>query len=235
VRGRGRGTLVIVAVAAGCASGGVPAGEVPGIEGRACSFAASSEQVAAWQARVDADASTGDAAAPRAPVELSVRYDDQGGLEWVRPLTPSAEAAELAGSLAASLPARVEPGPSFRLRLRPGAPAEALAGVACAVEHPRAREVLGAALRRADFSELNASAPGKLEFDLEVDVAPTGRPLRTRVRRRAGRAGAVERAVAEAAMRERYLPALHDGFPITGTYTFEVRIESRVRVIRRGG
>lgn len=229
-----RRALVLAVAAAACASGGVPPGEVPGIEGRQCRYAATPEEVVEWQARLDAGGSAHPGAAAGEPAEISVRYGDEGALEWVRPLTASPAAGELARSLAASVPAEAGPGTGFRFRLRPGASPEALPGVTCPVEHTRARQVLSAALRSVSFSDMQAVAQGKLEFDLEVQVDPTGRPLDTRVRRGRGQAPAIERAVGDAAMRERYLPALHDGFPVIGTYTFEVRLETRVQVRRVG-
>lgn len=221
----------------------VPDGEVPAMAGRECRYQTHPDEVGAgtlppvtdpsWLADAAAEAGVG------GPVALSIRYDDDGRLDWVRPI-PFAEgpAHRLASAVRDAAPPSRAAALGVRLLYAPGEPARVLPGVICdaAPEDPSA--IAAAGRGRVDMGIKPLSKSGRLKYIVRVRVAPDGSPIRAELAPTSAHQGNIGQLLRAAAMDQRYRPALHDGFPVAGLYTLEreIRWRTEVRTVRgRGG
>lgn len=237
--------LIPLAVLLGaCASGhripAVPEGEVPAMAGRECRYQTHPAAVGAGTLPPVTDpAWLADAAAEAGvtgPVTLSIRYDDDGRLDWVRPIPlADAPAHRLASAVRDAAPATSAAPWGARLVYAPGEPARVLPSVICDAAPEDANAITAATRGRVDMGIKPLSKNGRLKYVVRVLVAPDGSPVRAELAPTSARQGNLGQLLRESAMDQRYRPALHDGFPVAGEYTLEreIRWRTEVRTVRR--
>ena len=230
--------LFVLLSSTACATAGarippVPVAELSGLRDRDCRYLAHPDSVRGWPSGAAALVAwqREDRPTPARAVTLSVRYDHEGSVEWVREVgTATADGQRLVKEIASVLPATGRPAAGVRLRFSPDQPPGVLPGIACeATLPPGARFISGPPLG-LDYSQLPRGGSA-VRYTVDVSVGRDGHPSRAVVRGRSAVPGSIEAHLVGSAMAHRYLPALHDGFPVPGTYTYSLKVGIRaVRV-----
>ena len=212
-----------------CATSGtsrVSPTEVPGIQGRDCRYLPLrvDDEASGWGAVLGDEVSE--------PVTLSIRYGPEGELAWVREvgfaLTP--EGSALAARIEAVVEPSSEPDWGYRIRFAPGQPPEPLPGIHCEAALPDGVRFLDPSRLAPLTPSMLPRSEGPFRMSVVVRVGPDGSPRDPRVRVHS-EITHFHSPLRESAMSHRYLPALHDGFPVDGT--FEFQSEVGVRITRR--
>ena len=215
--------LLLLTACATSSAPGVSPTDVPGIEGRDCRYLPLrlDEEGGGWWRGL------GDTVSE--PVTLSIRYGPADSIAWVRPLgIPTAAGERWAERVAEEAERAESPRADMRLRLRPGHPPRPLPPVACEPQLPRGEQFL----RGSPPPGVLARAPrstSPIHFKLTVSVGPDGEPRHARVTGGGAGMAGVESFLVDSAMSHRYLPALHDGFPVPGEFSYQMRIRTEVR------
>lgn len=167
-------------------------------------------------------------------VTLSVRYDAQGALEWVREVGGSSPAGQrLAKEVAGLLTSAGRPATGVRLRFSPEGPPVVVPAIACeAALPPGARFTSGPPLG-IDYSALPRGG-GPTRYTVDVSVGSDGHPVTAVIRGRSTAPGSIGAHLVSSAMAHRYLPALQDGFPVPGSYSYSLKVQVRVTRTRSG-
>ncbi|MGK7313116.1 MAG: TonB family protein [Candidatus Longimicrobiales bacterium M2_2A_002] len=157
-------------------------------------------------------------------VTLSVRYDDEGRLAWVRPIASSVGPERTASIESVLFDSVIRDGPAnwgFRLEV-----SEDRAGVLPSVVCPvRIRQ----GVRRPVYPPRTLSARaavdrlGGLPVELVIAVDERGRVVHVRLPRSTGDRG-LDQYLIESVMEIDFFPRTHDGVPIPSTIRRSIRI-----------
>lgn len=235
---------LLVGVASwGCGGAGAPPGgpdvelareALPGLAGRRCQYVSTHEELPPF-ARLARPGTRGNIAllgyhaAPTDTVVLSVRYDGEGRLAWVRAIKSSVlpdQVSALEGLLLASLN---EQGPAdwgVRLSVIGGELSTAEPSILCPVE-PRSEGGRLPVAMPVTAREIWAleQVRGR-RFPVQVTVDEQGRIMDVRFARVTGET-AVEQFLLDWILATHYQPKLHDGIALAGT------IEQTIYIPRR--
>ncbi len=161
-------------------------------------------------------------------VELSVRYGDDGRLEWVRVVTatvPGERAASLVRLIRTSLADSARADWGVRIHVVGGDVTGTEPSVVC----PPERDAVGSmpappAVTRRDLSELYRSRGRR--FMVRVTLDEQGRIMDVAIAHRTG-LQSVDQLLLDYIRGSRFEPKLHDGFGVATVYEFPVRIRRR--------
>ena len=226
-----RGLVVLALLLTGCGAGGggaAPSAAVPGTHGRTCEYVMAAEEVPDVEALIrpgtrgnlalwGRDASESDS------VEVSLRYDEEGRLAWVRALEttmPAPRTAELERLIRGAV---AEDGPAewgIRMQFVGGTIAGIEPSVVCQPERTGASGMVAEPLGTyREMSELYNTL-GR-QFDVQVRLDEQGRVMDARITRSSG-SRLLDQYVIDLARASHYQPKLHDGIAIPSLLTIQV-------------
>ena len=219
---------------AGDGDAGVPARlAVDGLDGRRCEYvmepgaAPPFERLARVGARGDI-ALWGRDMGPADTVDLSIRYDDEGQLEWVR-ATASTIPAERTVALERLVLQSLDESGSADWGVRVSVVAGRVAGTAPSVICPPRRAAASSLITpppvtRRELQELYRVRGWR--FIARVSLDEKGRVMDVRLDRTTG-LSSVDQYIMDLVRGSRFEPKLHDGFGVATLYEFPLRFRRR--------
>lgn len=213
---------------------GSPAAEVEGARGRRCSFVAQPEAMPSFEelVRIGTRGSLslwGRGAGAGDSLELSIRYDDEGRLAWVRTLDATVTADRVAELERLIRSAVEENGPEdwgVRIRFVGGAVETVLPSVICDPVRTSTAQVMSAPVGTSrEMAELYSAL--RRRFTVRVALDERGRVLDARLPHSTG-SRLLDQYVIDVARSSQYDPKLHDGVGIPSILDITVRYRRRI-------
>lgn len=245
--GRGNGAWVAVillllsSVACGARGGGaggsdvtLARNELPGLIGRRCDYVSDHDQIPPFSrlARIGTRGNIalwGFHVEPSDSVVLSIRYDDDGRLGWVRAIQSSVPAEAVASLERLVLESMHERGPAdwgVRLTVVGGAYAALEPSVLCPPQIQRTGGPGAVALPTSERGFRALERARGRRFRLLISIDERGRIMDVRLPQRSGE-GVVDQFILDWAHATRFHPKLHDGIPLPATFEEIIYIPRR--------
>lgn len=236
-------TLLVAAATWGCGRAasapgapgiGLARTAIPGLTGRRCEFVSAHDELPSFAALARPGtrgniALLGYHAAPTDTVVLSVRYDVEGRLAWVRAIRSSLRPDAVAALEGLLLSALYERGPAdwgMRLSVIGGELSAAEPSIRCPVEVDRGggRMAIAGPVAEREFRAIEQVRGRRVPVQVTVD--DQGRIMDVRLARSTGQA-AVDQLLIDWVRATRFRPKLHDGIALAGTLEQEIYIPRR--------
>ena len=227
--------LLLALLLTGCGTGvaggpadAAPSAAVPGAQGRSCAYVMQAEEVPGMRALVRPGtrgnlALWGRNAAESDSVQLSLRYDEQGRLGWVRAVEstmPPPRTAELERLIRGAVAEEGPPEWGLRMRFVAGALAGIEPSVVCKPERSSAGGLVAEPLgTHREMSELYRMLGRR--FNVQIRLDEQGRVMDARLPRTSG-SRLLDQYVIDLARAARYEPKLHDGIGVPSLLTIRI-------------
>lgn len=212
----------------------LPRNEIPGLIGRSCDYVSDPGEIPPFSrlARIGTRGNIavwGLLAQPADTVVLSIRYDEDGRLAWVRSIRSSATAEAVASLERLVLESMNERGPAdwgVRMNVVGGALAGLEPSIVCP---PAIRRTGGRTAISMPTSDRGLRALQRVRgrrFRIEVSIDERGRIMGVRLLQSSGE-GEVDQFILDWAHARRYHPKLHDGIGYPTTFEQTIYLPRR--------
>ena len=226
-----RGLVLLALLLAGCGAGGggvAPSAAVPGAQGRTCAYVMEAEDVPDVAALIRPGtrgnlALWGRDATGSDSVQVSLRYDEEGRISWVRALhstMPPPRTAELERLIRGAVAEDGPPEWGIRMQFVGGAIAGVEPSVVCQPERSGDSGLVAEPLGTyREMSELYNTLGRR--FNVQVRLDEQGRVMDARLPRSSG-SRLLDQYVIDLARASRYQPKLHDGIAVPSLLTIRI-------------